>query len=480
MNNRCKLVYWFLLLLTATSLTACLKNTSEPEERDTYKVPDLLVDTETYWDETNLITPEKDGLTNPYFDAVIDTDQNIHLVYYEPVLPEEGSDDDTLYAIKYNAWNTVTSSWQLQEPLVVETLNHTDRLSLAIDANNKLYLAYRGGNPKACNGGSVMTDTMFAVFDGQAWQNYFGAIGYVERSAGPLLDGHAGGNADLKVDAQGNVHLTYQFLYEGCDENNFRYPDLFYAQKQPSQFQQDNRSDAEVEEQVSGNDYEQGGNYQNATGYVSDIIINEKDEPLVFYYADHAGALGEGLYMGSRSEDGNWTSEPIIEDCEITDVTAGQAPNGDLHVFFVADSCDETDDRFALYHGMKRAPEVQEDLQASDNEDEIQWQTGYVVNNVYVNGIQQHLDMTFNKYGQPQAVFYELETYAGNPLKNLISIELDSKETHYQRKDIAKWDDIGTYNKILTDDNHEIYVLTYSNDTKSIHLFVEGVDGRNN
>lgn len=453
------------------TLSGCLRNTEQPEEKDTYQVPEILVDTETYWDEIKLLTPLKDGLTNPYFDAVIDSDKQIHIVYYEAVFAEVDSEDDTQYAIKYNAWNTLTQSWVLAEPLVVETLNHTDRISLSVDANNQLYLAFRGGNPKSCNGGNVMTDTMFAVFNGQQWKTYFGAIGYVERSAGPLLDGHAGGHSKIAVDGQGNVHLTYQFLYEGCDENNYRYPDLFYAQKQPSQFEQDNRSDADIEEQVSGNDYELKGNYQNSTGAVTDLIIDQQGEPLVFHYIDHAGAGGEGLYMSHRQTDGAWRSETIIEDCLVRDVTAGQASNGDLHVFFVIDECDETDDKFALMHAVKQ--------HSTESEKRDTWQTGYVVNNIYVGGIQRHLDMTFNHNHQPQVVFYELQTYAGNPLNNLVSVELDSKGTHYLKKDIAKWDDVGTYNKILSDADKENYVLSYSHLTDSIHLFIEGVDGRN-
>ncbi len=474
-----KVIHLVLLILCAV-LSGCLRNTATPEEKDNYQVPDLLVDTETYWPAQAFLSPQRDGLMSANLSAVMDAQDRIHVIYYEAT-EEKNEHAQALYNLQYRVWHTQSRQWLTESAETIVQSYHTDRISLALDAQGKPFVSFRGGNAKACNGGVVESDAMFATKEGDAWQVYQGAIGYVERSAGPLLDGHAGGKAHIALDSAGNVHLIYQFLYEGCDENNFRYPDLFYAQKTPQQFAQDNRRDADIEEQVSGNDYEQGGNYQNTTGYVADLIINQDDQPLVFYYADHAGALGEGLYMGYREADGSWHTEIVLEGCEVYDVVAGQAENGDLHAFYVVDDCAANvsryeDDRFVLMHSTKRAT-------ANGNTDQsltepeaatAKWQTGYVINQVYVGGIHRHLAMTFNRFNQPQVAFYELQTYAGNELKNLVSVALNEAGTQYLRSDVAKWQDIGQYSQMLTDSQGDVYVISYDTLRHGYYLFKQG------
>lgn len=466
-------------IMAPVILTACLGNTAEENEEDIDPNPGRVFDSETYWEEFKLITPERNGLMNPYFDAVIDSDKNVHIVYY--TLSEQAEDpNDSLYDLNYAVWNSTTQEFSPHPTAsLITTQIHSDEISMAIDGQNQLYVTYRGGEAKACQGGVIPADTMFSVFDGTQWTEYTGAIGYVERSGGALLDGHAGAHADMTVDDEGNVHMIYQFAYEGCDATNYAYPDLFYAAKMPSQFESDARSDAEIEEQVSGNDADNGGTFQNKTGDVSDIILDLDGNPLVFYYSEDSTRSGYGLFMGYRDEENNWITEPIREDCEVVDIVAGLASNGDIHVAYVIKNCSTGDSEYSLRHARKLAAvevELEEGEEAQEPVEQ-QWENGYIVDNIQVGGIGRHLSMVMNKNNFPQIAYFELQSYDGKELKNLTSVELTTQGTYLQ-KDIARWNDIGRYNKMLTDQDGEIYVLSYANESHSIHLFVEGINGR--
>ena len=469
-----------LFMMAPIMLTACLGNTAEEKKEEVNPNPGELTDTETYWEGFKLIEPSRNGLMNPYFDAVIDSDKNIHIVYYS--LSQQAEDEnDSLYDLNYAIWNSSTQEFSAHPtaPLITTQI-HSDQISMAIDGQNQLYVTYRGGEAKACQGGVIPADTMFSVFDGTQWTEYTGAIGYVERSGGALLDGHAGAHADMTVDDEGNIHMIYQFAYEGCDATNYAYPDLFYAAKMPSQFENDARSDAEIEEQVSGNDADNGGTFQNKTGDVSEIILGPGGEPLVFYYSEDSTRSGYGLFMGYRDEENNWITEAIREDCEVVDITAGLAPNGDIHVAYVIKTCgdENSGSKYSLRHARKLAI-VEEDLIEGEPVEitEPQWENGYIVDDIQVGGIGRHLSMVMNENNLPQIAYFELQTYGENELQNLTSVELSIQGTYIQ-KDIARWNDIGRYNKMLTDQDGEIYVLSYATENHSIHIFVEGVNGR--
>ncbi len=465
-------------------LTACLGNTAEEKKEDVNPNPGELTDNETYWEEFKLIEPKRNGLMNPYFDAVIDSDKNIHIIYYSHSQQAKEL-SDSLYDLNYAIWNSTTQEFAPHPTApIITTQIHSDPIAMSIDGQNQLYVTYRGGEKRFCQGGDIPGDAMFSVFDGTQWTENTGAIGVVERAGG--ADGHAGSNTDLAVDDEGNIHIIYQFFYEGCDATNFSYPDLFYAGKMPSQFENDARSDAEIEEQVSGNDADNGGTFQNKTGDISDIILDLNGNPLVFYYSEDSTRTGFGLFMGYRDEENNWVTEPIREDCEVMDISAGLSSNGDIHIAYVIKDCNDENDgsEFSLRHARKLSAveviSVEGDPIEGELEEEIaepQWENGYIVDNVKVGGVGRHLSMVMNKNGFPQIAYYELQGYNDNELKNLTSVELNVQGT-YTQKDIARWNDIGRYNKMLVDQDGEIYVLSYSGEGHSIHLFVEGINGR--
>ncbi len=461
-------------LLSTGLLTACLGNNASDKEKEVLVNPGELIDNESYWENFKVVTPVRNGLMNPYFDAEIDNDKNIHVVFYS-LSKEAKTISDSLYDINYGIFNTTTQEFTLHPTasLAVSSLTNTDSLALARDEQGQLYVVYRGGKPKACQGGTVPADTMVSVFDGTKWTEYTGAIGFVERAAGSVLeDGHAGAFANIEVDSTGKLHITYQFSYEGCDISNSQFPDLFYVGKQYSQLANDQRSYSEQEEQVSGNIGSNGG-FQNTTGDVSDIVLNENNEPLVFYYSKGTGANGFGLYMGYQFEADNWKFETIHDRCEVEDVAAGMAKNGDIHVAYIAkDTCDGIDGEWTLMHAYRSA--------ATLETPEPIWQHNYIFKAPKVGGFGRHLGLVMNKNDLPQIAYYELENYGGaaNDLQNLATVEL-TPQNGYLTKDVAQWDEIGKHNKMIKDQDGEVYILSYTPaNGGSIHLFVEGVNGR--
>ena len=432
------------------------------------------------WSFNRVVTPPRTGLMIPYFDAVSSADGNIQFVYYnhEGEYLTEDNRDEALYNLKHLVW-VPSDHIGMEEETVYEgtqdatiiTYNHTDRISLTQGDDDKLYLAYRGGIEKACNGGKVLADAMFNVFDGVDWTEYQGAVGYVERSAGPLLDGHAGANTDIAIDSQGNVHLSYQFAYEGCDATNFAYPDLFYVKKEPSQFINDGRSDAEIEEQVSGNGYLDGNNFQNNTGSITDIVMDNNDNPMIFYYAQ--AAIGEkGLYVSYKQDD-IWIQEPINTQCSIRDVAASINDQGDIFVAYVADACEDGGDtRFSLRFSKK--------LQFKDDGTQVGdiiitdpvWEDTAIEEGVYVGGTGRHLDMTIDKNNRPVVAYYELQAYQGSAKRDL-KIATFADDWQVSRLLLAEQDDIGQYNKIWLGDNEKLHVATYSETQKSIYILIQ-------
>ncbi|MEH6346029.1 MAG: hypothetical protein V7785_13140 [Bermanella sp.] len=432
------------------------------------------------WSFNRVVTPPSTGLMIPYFDAVSSSDGSVQIVYYNhegEYLTEDGR-DEALYNLKHLVW--VPSDHiglegeavhvGTEDPTII-TYNHTDRISLSQGVDDKLYLAYRGGIEKACNGGKVLADAMFNVFDGINWTEYQGAVGYVERSAGPLLDGHAGASADIAIDTLGNVHLIYQFSYEGCDATNFAYPDLFYAKKEPNQFLNDGRSDAEIEEQVSGNGYLDGNNFQNNTGSITDIIIDNNDNPVIFYYAQ--AAIGEkGLYVAFKQDDA-WIQEPINTQCSVRDVAASINDQGDMFVAYVADACENGGDtRFSLRFSKK--------LQFKDDGTQVGdiiitdpvWEDSAIEEGVYVGGTGRHLDMTIDTNNRPALVYYELQAYQGSAKRDL-KLATFSDDWQVSRLLLAEEGDIGQYNKVWLGENEKLHVATYSQSQKSIYILIQ-------
>ncbi len=474
-QNKKQASHALLVLLYAVILGGCL-SPSDKHESDAYTVPgndwDELLPNEsghiidagvsTGWRKHKVVSPQSNGLMNPFFDAIPTGDGNIQFVYYN----YDGQLDDNgqfEFNLQHLVWNPQTNGpYMGRASSTITTVNHSDHISLGQDKHNQLYLAYRGGEVKACNGAKVMADTMFSVFDGVNWQEYLGAQGYVARSAGPFENGHAGANVKLAIDGNANVHMIYQFMYEGCDATNFAFPDLFYVHKQPFQFDMDNRQPADIEEQVSGNDYVTGGNAQNDTGTITDLVIDQNDNPVVFYY-EQSATLGKGLFVSYKSN-GQWLKESINSDCIVSDVSAVTNPNGDLYVAYVAQACDDdTDTRFSLRFAKKEFNSLSQSTS---------WQDSYLEEGVLVGGLGRHLSMTMDNMARPAIAYYELATYDEVELNKLKLIRFD-ESWQVSKALLSQGLQLGLHNKIWLAQDGKLNVASYSAANSAIYLLTE-------
>jgi len=472
LKNKKQLSPALLVLTYSIMLLGCL-SAPDQHEHETYTIPgsdwgELLPNESghivdagvaTGWRKQKIVNPNSNGLMNPYFDAIPTDDGNVQFVYYNY---DEQLDDNGQFEfnLQHLVWNPLTNEPHLASSTIT-TVNHSDQISLGQDQHNQLYLAYRGGEVKACNGGKVLADTMFSVFDGVNWQEYLGAQGYVERSAGPFENGHAGSNVRLAVDSNANVHMIYQFMYEGCDATNFAFPDLFYVHKQPFQFVMDNRQVADIEEQVSGNDYKTGGNSQNDTGTITDLVMDQNDNPVVFYYEQSASS-GKGLYV-SYKVNGQWLKEPINKDCIVSDVSAA-TDNGNLYVAYVAQSCDDdTDTRFSLRFAKK---------ELNDQTQPATWQDSYLEEGVLVGGLGRHLDMAIDNVGRPVVAYYELATYDEVELNKFKMIRFD-ESWQVSKILLSQGLQLGLHNKVWLASDGKLNVASYSAANSAIYLLTE-------
>mgnify|MGYP000131099823 CR=1 FL=1 len=463
-----------LAMLHSCVLSACLDDTNT-SLNDGYILPgsdwsDLLANESGYiideglssgWSKKKIVRPDSNGLKSPFFDALQSPDGNIHFVYYN----YGGQKDEKgqfQFNLKHLEWNPTTQESHMgRASATIETVNHSDQMSLAQDAQGQMYLAYRGGEIKACNGAKVLADAMFSVFDGDTWHPYLGAQGYVARSGGPFMDGHAGSKVEVAVDSQSNVHLIYQYMYEGCDATNFAFPDLFYVHKQPFQFAQDNRDASTIEEQISGNDYVTGGNFQNDTGAITDIVIDQYDSPVIFYY-EQSATLSKGLYV-SYKENGEWVKETINSECIVSDVSAVINKNDDLYVAYVAQSCEnDPDTRFSLRFAKK----------ITSSELQTGWQDTYLEEGVLVGGLGRHLDMALDSNEKPVIVYFELATYTDVELNTLKLIRFN--DTWQPSKTLlSQGFHIGLHNKVWLGFDGKLNVASFSQDDGAIYLLSE-------
>ena len=284
------------------------------------------------------------------------------------------------------------------------------------------------------------------------WTEYTGAIGVVERN--PVFrDGLAGSNVSIAVDSQGSIHLAYQFRYEGCDAMNFQYPDLWYIKRDRNDI--DNQmleADwIDLEEQIEGNVYnENGTGYQNSVGYHNVIVLDNNEDPVVFYYTVISGT--KGLRVARRQNE-EWTAEWIETGCEVGGISAISRENGDLAVAYYVEADDDSDDNHFLKYAEKQS-------QSSP------WVISIVDDSTLCG---QYCSLAFNSSGLPAISNYELESYSGYTLENLKLASYDGSS--WEKEVVASNENIGLYNSLWFDADNRAFICSYSDTEDTIYIF---------
>lgn len=437
---------FFALFFIVTCFCGCNNGVSDNEEDGNDSA--LTGETSTQWDYISVKQIDARGLLSPRISASVDSNNQVHIAYFESNVPQD-SEEDTIYNINYVVWNMETLSGNDEESAI--EVDNCSGLGFALDFSGFPVVAYQGGTVREC-GQELQSDAMFSIREGDQWQEYLGGIGEIDEDRNPVFqDGLAGADMSVAFDSQGDIHICYQFRYEGCDAMNFAFPDIYYVKKDRS-----NLNDPGIEEQVEGNTYEGFSvGYQNNVGDHCDITIDGNDEPAVFYYAE-LDNYTKGLRI-ARRQSGVWVTGWVEEGCEVGHISAARDNNGRLAVaYYATQYTDGQGDSHA--HCLKYAQE------SEDSSWNIQ-----LVDEASLCG--DYCSLAFDSSGTPGIAYYEMESHSGYSLNNLKLARFNG--TSWDTEVVASTGDVGLYNSLLFDESNSTLICSYSSTEKEIYIFFE-------
>jgi len=432
------------------------------------------------WQKVSVAALNNTGLLTAQTKVEIDSSGNAHFIYFD------SADDEIGYQLKHLVWDMNTSELLAGDlPESIVSLDNSADIATAINPDTgALYTSYRGGGFRECNA-DIQSDAMFSVQETGIWNEYTAAIGEVERN--PVInDGLAGDDVSIVVDSSGNVHIAYQFFYEGCDAMNARYPDMKYVRKDAGDF-----VSTVPEQMVEGNDYD-NSNAQNNAGSHNVMVLDGDENPVIFYYAELSNGT-EGLRV-ARLDNGQWVKEWVETGCEIGGISAAYSDDEFLGVAYYVVQCDDldSDDLFET-HVLRYADNASGSWAIQTVDDATK--TG------------KYPSLSFDEDGLPAIAYYQLETYSGRELNNLYlsrfysyispnaeGDSLDSSEngideltddlsdqepieqpliTGWRSETVAETGNIGLNNTLWFDLSGKAHISSYSSTAETIYLFNE-------
>jgi len=441
-----------LLLLSLTFglclLSGCSSGGSESSGDSRISNDNEEDDTQGSWRQVFSRQIQTDGMLSTHVKAIPDDNGGIHLAYFEP-----SEDDETDYSVFYSLLDAATYD-EIGPVEAVIGLDNCRALGLSVDGNGNPFIGYQGGEIREC-GSEQESDVMVNLKKNGSWNEHTGGIGYVERN--PVFqDGLAGRQVSAAVDSNGDIHLCYQFFYEGCDAMNFNYPDLLYVKIDGS-----DPDAGGVEEVVEGNSYSDGGMAleQNTVGENAVIIVDANNDPVIFYSADlspNSSNFDQKGLRVARKLNGNWTNEWVETGFEVSAISSALDRNDNPVAAYCVDG--EYEDGNGIQHSrcLKYAKQT-----------ENSWETS-IIDERFVFG--NHCDIAFDVSGNPAVTYYALENHSGSlELRNLQFAIFNG--TSWEYEDVASQGDIGTFNSLWFDEEGSPMICSYSETDDSIYLF---------
>jgi len=399
----------------------------------------------TDWQRNTVRQLQPGGLLTPNIQAQAAGDGKVYLTWFddENALPGH-------YNLQVLTWSMDGFQPAEGEALTkIVTTDNCKSLTMAMDVDENPAVAYQGGEVKAC-GGEEQADAMLSLLEHDAWVEHTGAIGFVERN--PVFqDGLAGGDMAMAIDANGDIHLCYQFFYEGCDAMNYAYPDLQYVKKL------NNAPGGDVDEEtIEGNTYFEGGGIQNNVGKGCSLILDRNGDPVVFYYAE----LPDGVY-GLRTavrSDNAWESAWVETGIQVEDISCAKDREGNLGVaYYVLDYMDPVTNELS--------PACLRYAAEPLGDDET-WRVK-MVDETSLCG--RYPSLAYNSAGEPAIAYYASESYSGHTLQNL---KLASKNgLVWETEVVSSTGDIGLYNTLWFQSDDSPVVCSYSRTDQTIYIF---------
>ncbi|MGA1791233.1 MAG: hypothetical protein ACMUIM_07090 [bacterium] len=413
------------------------------------------------WERIALTRIDAGGMLNPRVQAEWDSNGQVHVLYFT-----DSNDPAHDYSINYLVWDSRGLLYRTgdDQGTVIDTepvvdIDNCMALAFSLDKEGIPVVAYRGGRIRNC-GQEQQSDAMLIIRGNSGWEEYTGAIGVVERN--PFFgDGLAGTEVSVILDSKGDIHLCYQFFYEGCDAMNYQYPDLCYVKRTRSAL-----DDEVIEETVEGNQY--GSlNIQNHVGDHCVIALDDEENPVIFYYAAIPGG-DKGLRV-ARKMNGTWKKEWIEKGCEVGGITCARWDEiGYLGVaYYVEQYTNGRDDR----HCLRYAEVLPSGWKIEDSEEESSsWDVRMVDDSAWCG---KYCSLAFDFWGFPAIAYYEIRPHSGSTLdllnNNLKIARFDGES--WKKEVVAFQGDIGLYNSLWFDPNDRIFICSFSNTQKEIDIF---------
>lgn len=399
------------------------------------------------WQRSSIAQIGGGGLLIPNVKAVPDGNGRVHVAYFTDSVVSDGD-----YTVNHVLWDIPTGSEVSRDSIV--DIDNCRTLALSLGPDGSPVAAYQGGTIRA-GGSEQQSDVMVSIFRNDAWTEYTGGIGFVERN--PVFeDGLAGKHVAAAVDGLGDIHLCYQFFYEGIDAMNFNYPDLFYVRKDGT------LPDTEgTEETVEGNVYNDNGtaSEQNRVGERIAMVLDAAGSPVVFYAADLAPTSSDpdtkGLRVAFR-DNGTWVSEWVDTGFDVGDISCTLDGHGSPCVAYYVDG--EYTDSYGVTHGqcLKYASRT-----AST------WAAG-LVDETSLCGT--YCSLAFDPSGNPAIAYYAMENHSGSLTLNDLRMARLSGSV-WDKEAVATAGDIGMYNSLWFDEDGTAYICTFSDTDQTIYLY---------
>ena len=459
--NYAKLIFLIILLFCILSIAGCNSGSgggNDESEDDPQGEVGTQDPEEWYMHEIKHIDAE--GLLVPQVQAQPGNDGDVRIAYFS-----DGADygAENRYDINFLIWDPLTDqivSEEILDPMPPESGGEgLDSCNpIAMDLGNLDYpiIAYQGGynRDQGPNDGE-QSDIMFSVSTGQGWEEYMGAMGYVERN--PFYDGLAGSDLSAAIDSQGNIHICYQFYYEGMDSYNYDYPDLNYVRHNGNTLNNliGDGEWPDIEETVYGNVFTQTSALHRGIGYSCKLLLDDNDNPVVFFveHTDHSDTYG--LWFARRESNGEWSRqwvEQVSLGWTIGDVSAAKDPDGNFAVAYskVCQSCDDDEGDHLKYA-------VQ-----SGNSWDVQ-----VVDETSICGHSPSL--AFDSQGNPAIAYYDLRSHSGHNREYLRFAQLNGST--WSSEIVMDDDDFGHHNSLWFDANDRPFICSYSETADDITIF---------
>lgn len=458
-DNCTAAILLFILLFYIMILTGCNSSGGEEESAEDPPETSQTADPEQ-WIMHRIKHLDAEGLLIPQVSAKQGSDGNIRIAYFS-----DGTDFGTenRYDINYLVWDPEADEILSEEILNPQPpdsggvgLDNCNPLSLVLDNLDHPIIAYQGGfyRDQGPSDGE-QSDIMFSIRGEQGWTEYMGAMGYVTRN--PFYDGLAGSDLSAAVDSEGDVHIGYQFYYEGMDSYNFNYPDLDYVKREA--YSLDNTvsdSDwANIEETVYGSTITQTSAVHRGTGYNCRLLLDSSDSPVVFFSESTDYSSTYGLWFARRNSNGDWDRqwvEQVNSGWAIGDISAAMAPNGTLAVAYtkICLSCDHDEGDHLKYA-------VQ-----SGNTWDVQ-----VVDESSICG--HNPSLAFDSQGNPAIAYYDRQSHSGHNRRYLKFVQRNGAV--WSSETVIEDYDFGHHNSLWFDAGDKPFISSYSETADDIAVF---------